>query len=680
MPNVRLTPSAAAVKGGMDMVTAPIFAKPGTALLAYNYEWSVSGGLDRVKGIEPFDGQASPSAAAYLYFQCTATIAGIVVGDTVTGATSAATGKVIYITGSYIAITRVTGTFVVEGLKVGGVTKATILTLTATVDGFLDNTLNKAAADEYQSSIGQVPGAGQIRGIAILNDVVYAWRNNAAQTALAIYKSSAAGWTAVPLYYQISFTAGTTVYTDGSTLTQGGVTATIKRVVQESGAWGSTAAGRLIITAPSGGSFAAGAAAGGGVCTLSGAAVQITLSPGGTVSHDVYNFTAALSTKRLYGCDGVNPEFEFDGDVLVPLNTGMGSTRATVAKCHKNYLFLAYRGSLQHCGIGTPYIWSAVFGAGELGTGDTISNLVSIGGATDASAMMVLGVNSLHVLYGDSTLNWNMVPLSHTQGAQAFTAQDIGGVVALDTPGVVRYPATKSFGNFAWDTVSMAIQPIAREVTANCSVFATGQFKYRIFLSDGTVLSGLPVNDSQSLYGQSTSTGQFWWSMVNYGVIVMVCEHAEIAGLARTFYGDSSGWVYEADRGRSFAGATIQYALKLHPLNQGAPMTEKAYRSGMLELNANSACTISTSFEFNATDGPSVTSTNSLAQYGTGLIYDIVSFDKSYWDSAGTTPKAIPIDGVGTSATLMVGGTSASELPHTIYSITVLYTPRKISR
>lgn len=677
MPNVRLRPASAAVRGGMDMVVAPIFAKPGTALLAYNYEWSVAGGLDRVRGIEPFDGHAAPSSAVYRYFQCTASVVGIVVGDTVNGATSGATGKVIAITGAYIAITRVTGTWVVEGLQVGGITKATALSLNAPVDGFLDNTLNKAAADEYQASIGQVPGAGPIRGVAILNDVVYAWRNNVGQTAMAIYKCSAAGWVLVPLGKQITFSTGAdTPWAEGATVygNTSGATGVVARVLLESGTTWVGGIGKMILSSVTG-AFVSGEALkltnGAGVTKATSTSVDtaITLAPNGLVSHDAYSFTAALASKRLYLCDGVNPEAEFDGTVYAALTTGMGSIRASVARCHKNYLFLAYRGSLQHSAIGAPYVWSAVFGAGELGTGDTITNLISTGGATDASALMVLCKDSLHVLYGDSTLNWNMVPLSHVQGAQANTAQDIGGVVALDTPGVVRYPATKSFGNFAWDTVSMPIQPISREVTANCSVFATGQFKYRIFLSDGTVLSGLPVDK-----------GQFEWSVLNYGVTVVVADHAEIAGLARTFYGDANGWVYEADRGRSFAGSSIQYALKLHPLNQGAPMVEKAYRSGLLELNATSACSLSTAFEFNATDGPSVSSTSSLKQYGTGLIYDLTNFDLTYWDTAGTTPKAVPIDGVGTSATLMIGGLSASELSHTIYSITVLYTPRKIQR
>jgi hypothetical protein len=677
MPRVRLVPAAAAIRGGMDLVTSPIFTKPGTPVIAYNYEFGVDGGLSRVRGIEPFDGQPAPSAAVYVYYQCTAPIAVIVVGDTVTGATSGATGRVIYISGAYIAMTRVTGTFVVEGLQTGGITRATVLTLTPPVDGFLDNILFKAAADSYQSVIGRVPGAGRIRGLAILNDLVYAWRNNVAQTALVCYKSSATGWVLVPLYYEISFTLGSgTQPAEGATLAQGTASAVIKRVVVESGSYSTgDAAGRYITAAPTGGAFSAGAftTAANGTIPAAGAGVyhgtQIVMLPGGIISHDIYNFTASLATKRLYGCDGVNREFEFDGDVLSPIVTGMGAIRATVAKCHKNYLFLAYRGSLQHSGIGTPYVWSAVLGAGELGTGDVVTNLLSLGGAATAASLMVFCANSLFILYGDSTINWNMVPLSRIQGAQARTAQDVGGAVALDTPGVVRFPTTQNFGNFVWDVVSQKIKPIAAEQVAHCSVFATGRFKYRIFLTNGSVLSGLPADKNT-----------FEWSLVNYGVIVVLAEHAEINGVARTFYADDQGWVYEADVGRSFAGGSIQYAVKLHRMDQRSPILEKAYRHALLEVGATSACTLNVSCDFIDNEGADVGDGNSLPQYGVGGLFDLTNYDASYWDVGGVSTKTIPLDGIGNAIVPIIMGNSDNELSHTIYSFTTVYSPRKIAQ
>jgi hypothetical protein len=670
MPNTRVVPDGVTIAGGMDIVGSPIFSKPGHARIAYNYEWSTGGGLERIAGIEPFDGRPSPSAAVYVYLQCSEAIAGISLGDTVDGATSGASGHVIYLSGAFIALTRVAGSFLAEDLEVSAVVKATVSNTSPAIDGFLDNTLAKLAADDYQADIGKVPGSGRVRGLAILNDEVYAWRDNTDATAMNIHKASSSGWTLVDLNSELPFDTGATAApAEGATLTQGGTTATILRVVLESGTFaGGNAAGRLIIGSISGGVFAAGAATyPGGSIAATGADSAIVLSPGGRVRTDAYTFTAALADKRLYGCDGVNPEFEFDGTVYAPLNTGMGTIRASFVRCHKSYLYLAYRGSLQRSAIGDPYVWSAVFGAAELGTGDEITNLISVGGATDAAALMVLCRNALFVLYEDATTT-RMDPLSRISGAQPDSAQDIGGVVALDSPGVMRYPYTRNFGNFAWDTVSMDIQPIAKNQQCVCSVYVSGKFKYRIFFTDGTAISGLPVGK-----------GQFEWSVINYGRNIVIAEHAEIAGDARTFYADNNGWVYEADKGRSLAGDPLPYAVKLLPLTQRSPMTEKTYRTMQLEVECFSACTLYTSGEFgNGEDGPTQQTTD--PRYGVGLNWDLSNYDQAYWDTATVGLTTLPLEGVGTRVSISVAGESDNELPHSLYAVTVLYTPRRMTR
>ena len=669
-PNTRAAPDFHAIAGGMDIVGSPIFSKPGRARIAYNYEWATGGGLERIGGIEPFDGRPSPSAAVYVYLQCSADIIGISLGDTVDGATSGATGKVVYLSGAYIGMTRVTGAFMLEDLEVSAVVVATLANLTPAVDGFLDNTLAKLAADEYQADITKVPGSGRVRGLALLNSEVYAWRDNAGATAMAIHKATTSGWVEVDLNSELPFNTGTTAApAEGATLTQGGTTAIILRVVLESGTFaGGTAAGRLIIGSISGGVFAAGAATyPGGSVAATGADAAIVLLPGGRVRTDAYTFTASLADKRLYGCDGVNPEFEFDGAVYARITTGMGGIRATAVRCHKNYLYLAYRGSLQRSAIGDPYVWSAVFGAAELGTGDEITNLISVGGNTSAAALMVLCRNALFVLYEDATTT-RMDPLSRVSGAQADSAQDIGGVVALDTPGVMRYPYTRDFGNFAWDTVSMDIQPIARNQECACSVYVSGKFKYRVFFTDGTAISGLPVGK-----------GKFEWSVINYGRTILIAEHGEIDDVARTFYADNNGWVYEADKGRSLAGDPLPYAVRLLPLTQRSPMTEKTYRTMQLEVECLSACTLYTSGEFgNGEDGHTQQTTDQ--RYGAGLNWDLSNYDQAYWDTATVGMTTLPLEGVGTRVAISVAGEADNELPHTLYAVTVLYTPRRTTR
>lgn len=113
--------------GGLDITTAAIAAKPGTARASLNYESDVTG-YRRISGYERYDGRTSPTDA-------------------------------------YDAASNV-------------------------VTGAIDREIARTA-------ILTVPGSGPIRGVWYYNGLLYAFRNNAAATAGAMYKSSAAGWVLV---------------------------------------------------------------------------------------------------------------------------------------------------------------------------------------------------------------------------------------------------------------------------------------------------------------------------------------------------------------------------------------------------------------------------------------------------------------------------------------------------
>ncbi len=661
-----------ALTGGLDIVSPPLTARPGTLRMAVNYEAAIGGGYEGIGGFERFDGRFSPSEADYVYVECTANTTAVV-GNTITGATSGATGVCFFVDGRKLAMTKITGTFAAaEVLRVSGTPVGTVATLEPEIDGFRDNELAAGAADVYRADIAAVPGFSRIRGLAILGTTVYAWRDNVAITAMNLFKSTSTGWQQVTLHHQVSFTGGSVAPTEGGTIAQSGVSATVKRVVLESGDWTtSNAAGRLIVTAPSGGVFAAGALTSGGTLTLAGASAQIALAVAGRVQTDRYSFTARLEDQRLYGCDGVNPEFELGpDDVYVPLNTGMGSVRALAVKCHKNHLFFGYRGSLQHSGIGEPYKWSVIFGAAELGTGDVVTNLVSVGGSESAAALMILCQNAVWTLYGNSSADWNLVNLSRVQGARPYSGHDIGGVVAIDQPGFVRYPAADSFGNFVWDTVSQQIEPIARGQVPQCSVFVANRSKWRVFFGDGTAVSG-----------NASANGQFEWTTIDYGLNIVLAEHAEIDGVPRTFYAADNGFVYEADVGRSFDGVEADRAMRLTELFQKSPVTIKQYRRIELEAHTKSACRFSVGAEFD--DGEEESDPLEAVQTshgGAGLYYDTRNFDEAYYDVTGIARKRFTFEGFGTHVSPIFVSRSKTELPHTIRSLTLFFTPRRLGR
>ena len=243
--------------------------------------------------------------------------------------------------------------------------------VTVIIDARTQAIYRALAADAYRALIGPVPGAGSVLGVVGMifsnTDNVYAFRANTNQTEVCIYKATPAGWVLVPFYNTVSFTAGgTTDALDGDVLTQGGVTATIKRVVWQSGSWTGTAVGDFIITDPSGGDFAAGAATAvgsGATVTLSGVQTPITLLPGGRFEFVKCNFSGDIRTRRIYGCDGVNKCFEFDGDTLVPITTGLSPDVPTHITFHKNYLVISAGSSILGSASGMPFQWSAVDGA-----------------------------------------------------------------------------------------------------------------------------------------------------------------------------------------------------------------------------------------------------------------------------------------------------------------------------
>ena len=82
------------MKGGLDLLTPAIQLFPGKCFDAQNYEPEISGGYRRINGYERFDGHTSPTAATYSLINITLT-GTIAVGDTVTCATSGATGKAL---------------------------------------------------------------------------------------------------------------------------------------------------------------------------------------------------------------------------------------------------------------------------------------------------------------------------------------------------------------------------------------------------------------------------------------------------------------------------------------------------------------------------------------------------------------------------------------------------------
>ena len=237
LPNVKTMTQYSRFAGGLDLVSPPLTIDAGKCISINNYECNSLGGYRRIDGYERFDGRPSPSAQSYYYCPCTF-VGAVTVGQTITGATSAATGKVLQVESNYLIIDRVTGTFAVENFTVGGVVKGA-LTILPSKDGHPTGVGHATAlgltADDYRTDIHAVAGSGVIRGVCMYKGVAYAFRDNSAGTAVDIWKSTSTGWQQITLFKSLPFKNCVVDVIDGVVINQknSGATATVKRQVIE---------------------------------------------------------------------------------------------------------------------------------------------------------------------------------------------------------------------------------------------------------------------------------------------------------------------------------------------------------------------------------------------------------------------------------------------------------------
>lgn len=669
------------LRGGLNTVTPPLSLPDGIARDALNFEVDIDGGYRRVAGYERFDGRPAPSDAIYYVMQCTFS-GSVSVGDTIEGATSGATGYVIAVTATSIVFTKLIGTFQSgENLTVSAIVVAAT-TSTAIQSGAPTQALSavytNAAADVYRADIGAVPGSGSVLGVHRYNEngKIYAFRNNAGGTAAEMYVSSSAGWVKVNLNNEISFSNASTTILDGATLTQGGVTVTILRVVLQTGTFLSGVnTGRFIIGTPSGGNFAAGAAtaSGGATLTLGGIQTAITLAPNGRYEIVNHNFGGAAGTNKMYGASGVHRGFEFDGTVFVPINTGMAIDTPTHVGVHVNHLFFSFDGSAQHSGPGTPYEWTIISGAGELAMGDLITGFMPLVGSQQTASLAIFTVNKTSILYGTSAAEWNLVTFSFETGGFAYTMQNIGQGYVLDALGVRQIAASDAFGNFASSQITKNIRNfmaarIGRQV-GSCIVRLRDQ--YRVLF-----------NDRYALYITFDNGKVVGMMPVQYAhTMTVMSSYESNTGEEFIYCGDTSGYVYRMEKGTSFDGDPIIAYMNLAFAFQKNPRLRKRYRKAVYEVSGGAYAEFDTSYElgYGTTEIQQPGNTELTTPFG-NVFWDSFVWDSFFWDGRTLLPAEQDLTGTAENISLIIRSTSDLWQPFTINSAIIHYNPRRLLR
>lgn len=693
--------------GGLDLTTPPAAIQPGRVLSANNYEPEDEGGYRRIAGYERYDGQPSPSEASYwfIYFdQGTGTEP--VATDIVTGLTSGDTAEVLFVvtnSGSWgvdaagwIVCVNATGLYSDnETLQVSAATIA-IADGSLLLGGIgaeeqpgasdaLHEQYLRAAIEARRTIIAAVPGAGPIRGVWLYNDFVYAFRDNVGQTEGTMWASSASGWAQVSMPTYISYSTGATAaFVEGETVTQAvsGATGVVTSVGVTSGSFsGGDALGRVYIKSVTGtwdntNTFTGGTS--GGTAVSISTLTTLALVPGGKYEFYNYNFGGNIGTLKMWGVNGVDRGFSYDGTDFVQIHvTGLAKAddkpEHTVA--HKKHLFYSIGSSVQHSSTGLPYEWNALTGAAEIATGDTVVAMQDQPGGT----LAIFNRNRTYILYGNDINDWDLTDYNLEKGAIEWSVQDAGVSVYFDDRGVSILGQTDKFGDFALNSVSEKVDPLIqfKKRLVNNSVRIRSKNQYRVFFSDGTGLI-LRVDNNP---GRSNQQAYEFMPIQYDASVEVICSEEDAAGFERTFFGSDTGFVFEAEKGESFDGALIKFFLRLPFCHCRSPRQQKRFHKATFQVDAPDQTDISFSPEFSY--GKSLGTTElPVADFSTsGGEWDADAFWGSFiWDGQLVGEAEAYIQGVGINASLQIIGESNYERAHTWQSVTYNFSMRGLRR
>ena len=681
-PNVDVVP----LQGGVDQVTTPILVQPGKLLSASNYEPDIFGGYARMKGIERFDGRQSPTDAPYYVMD--ANITGtLVVGDTVTGNTSTATGKVIYIdlttTPDTVVVTRVTGTFGVEDILVG---VSTVGSITATIyqgaSSTAEHSLYKAlTAAEYRTDISAVPGEGAVRGVWEYKNDIYAFRNNVGSTECRMYKATTGGWTQITFGKELQFDAAVGEISEGQTVTglSSGATGVVRRALLRTGTWTSAGVGTLFFDTITGTFTDNEAVQVSGVTkvTANGASTAVTLAPNGKFDFDNYNFFASADKLRMYFADGQNYCHEFDGTRIIPIRTGLVDDKPKFVKGHRSHLFIGIQSSLQYSGIGNPYSWTALTGAAELGLGDTITGIKPQRGDATTGSLLATTENKTYILYGTSSADFKLVLYSDNTGAYPYTIQNLAHAYYLDSKGITQLMASQNFGDFQAGIMSQAVQPTMdgkrNLAAASCTVRSKNQ--YRVFYSDGTgmIMQILPTDSGNIVAGGLMPFD--YSSITNMNTVV---SYVSDTGQERIFAGGANGYVYELDKGTSLDGSDIDAHILLTFNYMKSPYIRKRYRRIVIQFKASGTIDVDIGYDlaYGRVEHGIPNSTNVVG----GGFWDSFTWDNFTWDAAYLQEFNVDTPGVGENISVLIKGNSNQDDTFTIHTVITNYSIGRMQR
>lgn len=401
------------------------------------------------------------------------------------------------------------------------------------------------------------------------------------------------------------------------------------------------------------------------------------LAPGGKYEFRNANFGGSAAMLKMFGCDGVNKGFQFDGTTFTQITTGMALDKPQHLEIHKNYLFYSFDASCQHSAIGDPLTWSAVVGAGEIALGETITSMRTYLGSSSGSsgssstdALVIHTQSKTEILYGSSNADFSLSKQSDVAGGVAQSVQVMDQPYYLSDLGIVNLKTTQAFGNFVSSSLSQAVNPfIIQErsrVSSSCIIRAKNQ--YRLYFNDGFGLH------------MSFLNGKVIGLMpVNLGLVIRcITSQKDSLNNELIFAGSDSGYVYQMEKGPNFDGQPVIGYLYLTFAAFKSPRTIKRWRRAVMEVKGGGYMEYSVGYDlaWASTDIAPSPDTPVASQLN-GANWDTFLWDQFFWDGVNEGPAEVPLDGSGENIGLKIFTQGDSFSPFNVASVTYHFSIRR---
>lgn len=695
--------------GGLDLTTPALSVKPGRALALSNYEPWFNGGYRRVDGFERLDGRPKPSEQSFTGFDVD-TVAGLTLGDTITGDTSGTTGILIGIwddDGTYgadaIGVTKVSGSGFVNGetCNTAAFTITRNPTLRYAPDAQLEDQWLLAAQDDYRADILVVPGEGTVNGIWQRGADIFAVRNNVGSTAGILHKASSAGWTTtgITMAEYIYFDAGgggtqQPLPSEGDTVTGGtsGASATVHRSVLLGGSTANDDAyGYLVLTGVTSGPFQDNEAlqiSATTVATADGANVTFAFPADGFYRFHNHNFFGSSDTFRAYGVNGVGPAFEIDENnvvspILMPKITEPdqpANNTPFLIEEHRNYLFLAFPGGrVIHSVLGEPLSLNGFLGAAEFGMGNPVTGLNSVVG----NVLVITTERETRGLFGKDTTDWELRIVAEKTGGKLYTPRKLDTVYAFDDLGITSLSRTDSFGDFVGATVSQLIQPLVNSLRENVTdaIIVRKSNQYRVYFDDNSALVMYVPNTGMSVDQRTANRINVQFGTLSYPFPVRKIYNTEDdAGTERTYFASDDGFVYEDQIGNNFDGEVIRSFVRTVFNQIGSPSYRKRFRRAVLELESQKPLSLKIISDLTYGSLDSSSGNTDIDIEAGGGLWDIDKWDELFWDGQTVSTASANLTGTGENIGLLIFNESATARPFILQGVTLHYDLRRLQR